>query len=432
MTLKMPGYLPRIVDRRIEEDLKIFGAISVEGPKWCGKTWTALNHANSVCYLLDPAGGYSNKQRALISPSLALEGSRPHLIDEWQEVPGIWDAVRFDVDQEPGAGKYLLTGSVTPRRKTYQHSGTGRFSVLRMRPMSLFESGDSNCSVSFGSILRGEPIDPFSADLSLERLIDITIRGGWPETLSLTTRQASRVSMEYINMILKKELFDSSAPKRNSAKFKTLLRAAARNNATIVNVSTISSDIDGQTRPAQNQTEIMASRATATEYLDDLKKIFVVEDILGWDPGIRSKTRIRMTPKLVFADPSLAIAALGLSRDRLLKDLNTYGFMFENLCLRDIAIYAEYHSGSLYHYRDNSNLEVDAIVEMQDGSWGAFEIKLGEHQVEPAIKTLKRLRDKMVDNGAERPMFLCVITGGGFGRLREDGIYVIPINSLTC
>ena len=432
MTLKMPGYLPRVVDRKIEEDLLVFGAISVEGPKWCGKTWTALNHANSANYLLDPTGGYSNKQRALIDPSLALEGSKPHLIDEWQEVPGIWDAIRFDVDQTPGVGKYLLTGSVTPRRDTYQHSGTGRFSILRMRPMSLFESGDSTCSVSFDSILRGEPIDPFSADLSLERLVDITIRGGWPETLSLTAKQASRVSVEYINMILKKELFDDSTPKRNSAKFKTLLRAAARSNATIVNVSTLSSDINGQSRSTQNPTEIMASRTTTAEYLDDLKRLFVVEDILGWDPGIRSKTRIRMTPKLVFADPSLAIAALGLSRDRLLKDLNTFGFMFENLCLRDIAVYAENYGGSLYHYRDNSDLEVDAIVEMQDGSWGAFEIKLGEHQVEPAIRTLKRLRDKMVENGAEPPAFLCVITGGGFGRLREDGIYVIPINSFKC
>ena len=206
--------------------------------------------------------------------------------------------------------------------------------------MSLFESGDSTCSVSFGSILHGDPIDPFSADLSLERLVDITIRGGWPETLSLTAKQASRVSVEYINMILKKELFDDSIPKRNSAKFKTLLRAAARSNATIVNVSTLSSDINGQSRSTQNQTEIMASRVTAAQYLDDLRRLFVVEDILGWDPGIRSKTRIRMTPKLVFADPSLAIAALGLSRDRLLKDLNTFGFMFENLCLRDIAVYA--------------------------------------------------------------------------------------------
>jgi predicted AAA+ superfamily ATPase len=292
---------------------------------------------------------------------------------------------------------------------------------MKMRSMSLYESGDSVCAASFRDILQGKPIDPYSADIDLSKLIDITVRGGWPETLSLPTEHVGRVSTEYINTILKKEPTNDDFPKRNTAKFRTLLRAIARNNATPVNISTLSLDLDK---------EDTASRNTTADYLDDLKRLFIIEDIPGWDPGIRSKTRIRMTPKMIYTDPSLAIAALGLTRERLLKDLKTYGFMFENFCLRDLAIYAEYYGGALYHYRDNSGLEVDAIVELPDGEWGAFEIKLGEHQVENAVQTLKRFKNKMMENGAPPPACLCIITGGGFGRKRDDDVYVIPINSL--
>ena len=427
MSLKKSGYLPRIIDAKIEEYLRIFGALSIEGPKWCGKTWTSLNHANSVNYILDPAGGYSNRERARIDPSLSLEGMAPHLIDEWQEVPGIWDAVRFDVDNEPGVGKYILTGSASPPREEYSHSGTGRFAIIRMRPMSLFESGDSFGIVSFSALLSGESFKPFSADIGLSRLIDITIRGGWPETLSLPASSAAHISAEYLNLISKNELFRSSDKNRNTAKLRKLLRSVARNNSTIVSLATLARDAD--ILQAQSEMEISISRQTTAEYLEDLKRIYVIEDILGWTPEIRSKTRIRMAPKVIFTDPSLAIAALGLNSERLLHDLNTYGFMFENLCLRDISIYANNLGGTVYHYRDNSDLESDAIVEMPDGAWGAFEIKLGEHQVDSAAQSLCRLRDKMVSSGAEPPVCLCVITGGGFGRLREDGIRVIPINA---
>jgi len=298
---------------------------------------------------MDPAGNYSNKTKAELNPSLILDGKTPRLIDEWQEVPGIWDAVRFDVDKTPGFGKYILTGSVTPPRESYKHSGAGRFAILRMRPMTLYESGDSVGAVSFAQVFSGKNIKPFNADIDLVRLIDITIRGGWPQTLNLPIEKAGSVSVEYIP---------------------------------------------------------------------------------GWNPGIRSKTRIRMSNKIVFADPSLAIAVLGIGRKHLLEDLNTYGFMFENLCLRDICAYAEFYGGSLYHYRDNSNLEVDAIIEMKDGTWGAFEIKLGENQIEAAACSLIRLRNKLVSNGAREPSCLAVITGGGFGRKRMDGVFVIPINAL--
>jgi len=428
VTLKKTGYKPRIIDAKLEEYLRIFGAVSVEGPKWCGKTWTSLNHAQSVNYIMDPSGGYSNRERARLDPALALEGAYPRLIDEWQEVPGIWDAVRFDVDQEHKTGKYILTGSVTPPRNEYIHSGVGRIAIIRMRPMSLFESGDSLGIVSFNSLLNDMPLKPFSADIDLHKLISITVRGGWPETLDMPISDATRVSSEYISMISKNELFRSGDKKRNSSKLRKLIRSLARNNATTVSLSTLSADSDP--RSEYSGQEITLARQTTAEYLDDLKKIFVIEDIPGWTPDIRSKTRIRMTQKIIFADPSLAISALGLNAQSLLSDFNTYGFMFENLCLRDISIYAENIDGTVYHYRDNCGLEVDAIVEMKDGSWSAFEIKLGEHQVETAAASLRRLRDKMISGGASSPKCLCVLTGGGFGRQLDDGIYVIPINAL--
>ena len=430
MSLKQAGYKTRLADKKLAEYLRLFGAVSVEGPKWCGKTWTSLNHANSVTYIMDPSGNYSNRNRARLSPSLVLEGKNPHVLDEWQEVPGIWDAIRFDIDKNPGRGKYILTGSVTPPRESYRHSGTGRIAILRMRPMTLYESGDSEGTVSLASLFSGKKIKPFSADIKLGRLIDITIRGGWPQTLNLPIKKAGTVSVEYLHALLKNDLFSDGFKKRDPSKLNTLLRSLARNNATPVNATTLAADIDGERRKGQNAADITLSRNSVTDYTEDLKRVFIIEDIPGWNPEIRSRTRIRMSPKMIFADPSLAIASLGIGREHLTKDLNTYGFMFENLCLRDLYAYAEYHGGTLYHYRDNSNLEIDAIIEMKDGTWGAFEIKLGEHQIEAAAQTLLRMKNKIVTNGAKEPSCLAVITGGGLGRKRADGVYVIPVNSL--
>ena len=430
MSLKQPGYKTRLIDKKLSDCLKLFGAVSVEGPKWCGKTWTSLAHANNVTYIMDPAGNYSNKTRAQLNPSLILEGRTPHVIDEWQEVPQIWDAVRFDIDKKPGFGKYILTGSVTPPRESYKHSGAGRIALIRMRPMTLYESGDSEGIISLAELFTGKNIKPFAADIDLAHLIDITIRGGWPGTLNLPLEKAGIISAEYINAILKNDLLNNGFSKRNSVKLNILLRSLARNNTTSVNDTALSADVDGAARKDQKNDDVTLTRNSVRGYCADLKRIFIIEDIPGWDPGIRSKTRIRMSSKMMFADPSLAIAALGIGRQHLLNDLNTYGFMFENLCLRDLYAYAEFHSGSLYHYRDNSSLEVDAIIEMKDGTWGAFEIKLGEHQAEAAAQTLIRMRNKMKSNGAREPSCLAVITGGGTGRKRNDGVYVIPVNSL--
>ena len=430
MSLKKSGYIERIIDSKIEEYLKTFGAISIEGPKWCGKTWTSLNHANSVTYVMDPANGYSNRTLARLNPALVLPGAAPRAIDEWQEVPGIWDAVRFDIDQQPGYGKYILTGSIMPPHDSYRHSGTGRIATIQMRPMTLFESMDSSGSVSLGSLFNKEKYKPFMAGINLVKLIDITIRGGWPETLKLPAKRAGSIAVEYINAVVKNELFRENQSKRDQNKLRRLIRSLARNNATTASIKTLSMDTDGAERQFQNENEINISRDSVTEYLKNLIEIYIIEEIPPWNPEIRSKTIMRQAPKRLFSDPSLAIAALGTNRERLLQDLKTFGFMFENLCLRDIAVYAGSYGGSVFHYHDNSELEVDAVIEMPDGAWGAFEIKLGEEQVEAAANTLVRMRDKMVAAGVQPPSCLAIITGGGLARLRDDGIYVLPINAL--
>jgi len=430
MSLQKSGYKKRIVDKKIEEYLQLFGAILIEGPKWCGKTWTSLNHANSVTYIMDPAGNYSNRTLAGINPALMLPGEIPRAIDEWQEVPGIWDAVRFDVDQNPGHGKYILTGSVSPASDSYRHSGTGRIATIQMRPMTLFESMDSSGTISLGALFEKENFEPFMANIDLVQLIDITIRGGWPETLKLPIKKAGKVATEYINAVVKNELFRRDQARRDQTKLRKLMRSLARNNATTASIKTLSTDTDGIVRRDQSETEILISRDSIAEYLKNLKEIFVIEDIQPWNPEIRSKAILRQAPKRIFTDPSLAIAALAVDKERLLQDLKTFGFMFENLCLRDLLVYAGFYGGSVFHYHDNSELEIDAIVEMPNGAWGAFEIKLGEKQVETAVNTLLRMRDKMIAAGTQPPTCLVVITGGGIARLRDDGVYVLPINTI--
>jgi len=430
MSLKKRGYTQRIIDSKIEEYLQLFGALLIEGPKWCGKTWTSLNHANSVTYLMDPAGSYSNRTLARMNPALMLPGATPRVIDEWQEVPGIWDAVRFDIDQNPGFGKYILTGSVLPPQNSYLHSGTGRIATIQMRPMTLFESTDSTGAISLEAVFRNEGFDPFMARFDIVHLIDITIRGGWPETLKHPIKKAGSVATEYLSAVVKNELFRWDHPKRDQAKLSKLMRSLARNNATTANIKTLSMDIDGVERASQSDKDVMVSRDSVVEYLKNLKEIFIIEEIPPWDPEIRSKAILRQAPKRVFSDPSLAVAALGSTRDRLLHDLNTFGFMFENLCLRDLAVYAGFHEGKVFHYHDNSELEVDAIIEMPDGAWGAFEIKLGEEQVEAAASSLLRMKDKITKAGAQPPACLAVIIGGGIARVREDGVYVLPITSI--
>ena len=430
MSLKKSGYITRIVDTKIDTYLQLFGALLIEGPKWCGKTWTALNHAKSVVYIMDPAGGFSNRTLGRINPALLLPGDFPRVIDEWQDVPGVWDAVRFDIDQNPGHGKYLLTGSITPPRGSYAHSGVGRIATVRMRPMTLSESSDSMNMISLEAVINGEKFEPFIADMNLIHLIDVASRGGWPESLKIPIKNAGSVAVEYINAVVRNELFSEDQSRRNQSKLRKLLRSLARNNTTTASIKTLTMDVDGSERHDQSDNEIRISRDSVVDYIKVLKDIFVIEEIPSWNPEIRSRTILRQAPKRIFSDPSLAVAALNLNNEKLLQDLNTFGFIFENLCLRDLSVYADFYGGTIFHYHDNSDLEVDAIIEMPDGAWSAFEIKLGEEQVEDAAKTLLRMKDKMKVAKMQPPACLAIITGGGLSRIRDDGIYVLPINTL--
>jgi predicted AAA+ superfamily ATPase len=424
MVLTEKGYKPRILDEKLRKLLSEFGAVSVEGPKWCGKTWTALNRANSVVFIADPAGNFKNRETARFDPSLVLEGKAPLLIDEWQEVPGLWDAVRFSVDRKRKRGGYILTGSSTPRRESYVHSGTGRIARLRMRTMSLFESGDSSGAVSLAALFKAEPIDPKKSSMTLTKIIKLTLRGGWP-VLAGKKKFSQDIPRQYLERISDTEVPYVGGGRRDRSKVMAVLKSLARNNATLVGVKTIQKDIDGE----EERTTV--DRNTVSVYLELLKSLYVLEEIPGWDPALRSTKKLRLSPKRLLTDPSLAAAAIGATADNLKKDLSTFGFLFEGLCIRDILVYAELGGASVYHYRDEAGLEADAILELPDGRWGALEIKLGAHQTDMAAANLLKLKAKMKKAGLQPPSFLAVISGlAGFSRLRDDGVYVIPIDCL--
>ncbi|MDR3337548.1 MAG: DUF4143 domain-containing protein [Treponema sp.] len=428
MALTEQGYTPRLIDSKIADMLAEFGAVLVEGPKWCGKTWTALNHANSVIFIADPSGNFRNREMALHDPSLILEGKPPLVIDEWQEVPGIWDAIRFTLDRNRGKGRFILTGSATPPKESYIHSGAGRIAKVRMRTMSLFESGDSSGSVSLTDLFTGSVLNPRGSSMTLDTIIALALRGGWP---ALADRKQGpsieklEFPRQYLERIADSELSAIDGRSRNSSKVMAVIRSLARNNATLVNNKTIQKDIDPE------QGESTANRNTVALYLSLLKSIHVLEEIPGWDPGLRSTKRLRVSPKRILTDPSLAAAAIGATAATLKRDLNTFGFIFEGLCIRDLSVYAEMFGASLFHYRDESDLEADVIIELPDGRWAAIEIKLGAHQIETAAANLLKLREKMKKNDIPPPAFLAVINGlCGFAHQREDSVYVVPIDCL--
>jgi predicted AAA+ superfamily ATPase len=424
MTLTKKGYKQRLVDDTIAQYMDIFGAVTVEGPKWCGKTWTVLNHANSVFYVLDTSGGYSVREAVRINPKIALQGTPPVAIDEWQEAPAVWDAVRQAVDEEEGKGRFLLTGSVLKKGKDHKpvHSGAGRIARVRMYPMTLFESGDSDGRVSLKDIFGGIPFEAFLNRFDLERLVSLTVRGGWPGNLAVSDRNAGVLAREYLEMISTSDISESDGTERDAAKVTLLLRALARNISSDASNATLQRDI-------QNGSNSL-SMPTITAYLDSLKRLYVLDEIPAWSPALRSKTRIRQAPKRIFSDPSLAVAALNTTSGKLLLDMSAFGYLFENMCLRDLAVYAAANEGRLYHYRDDSNLEVDAVIEMPDGAYGAFEIKVNPERVPEGLSVLKRFQEKMAARNAEPPRCLAVITGGGTAQRRADGICIVPVTSL--
>ncbi len=423
--MEKKGYRPRIIDNKIEEYLGVFGALCIEGPKWCGKTWTSSFHSRSEIYLGDPAGNFQNRNLAELSPDLVLQGEPPRLIDEWQEVPPLWDAVRFHVDQSSEKGLFILTGSSTPNHKGILHSGAGRIARIRMRPMSLYESGDSSGMVSLGDLCADRMESVMTGEVRLTDLIGYILRGGWPASLGLSIKEASLLPQQYLDAIVDDDVYRIDGVKRDTTKIRLLLRSLARNESTTATNRSLKNDVK-----EKDDEDIDVD--TIASYLDIFSRLFLIENQQPFSSKIRSSVRVKQAEKRHFADPSLAAALLGATEEKLLGDLNTLGFLFEALCERDLRIYTDAFGGQLYHYQDYQNREVDAVIQLPGGEWCAFEIKLGANQIDEAAAVLVKLKNDIAkEPGGIPPKVLCVVCGmSNAAYKRADGVYVVPITAL--
>ncbi|MDO5340685.1 MAG: DUF4143 domain-containing protein [Eubacteriales bacterium] len=422
--MERKDYRPRLIDNIIDNYLDAFGAVCVEGPKWCGKTWTSSYHCKSEIMLGNPDGNFQNRQLAQMSPSLVLEGETPRLIDEWQEVPQLWDAVRYKVDQNGNKGQFILTGSATPNHKGILHSGAGRIAKLRMRPMSLFESGNSSGDISLRDICEGRIEPKILGEVDLRKLIDFIIRGGWPANQETTLKQAAYLPIQYIRAVLDDDVYRIDNVKRDKHKMELLLRSLARNEATTVTNKKLKNDI-------KEIDDEDIDVETVAAYLDVFQRLFLTDNQKPFEAKLRSSIRIKQAEKRHLSDPSLAAALLNATPEMLLNDLNTLGFLFEALCERDLKIYAESFDAELYHYQDYNNNEMDAVIAMPDGKWCGFEIKLGANQIDMAAENLIKIKNEIEVNGGIAPDSLCVICGlSNAAYQRPDGVFVVPITAL--
>lgn len=423
--MEIKNYKNRIVDEKIEKYLGLFGAVCIEGPKYCGKTWAGRYHAKSESLLYTKTGGNSNEvELAKISPSIILEGQKPKLIDEWQEAPNLWDEIRYAVDKTGLKGQYILTGSATPKRNDISHSGAGRFGKIQLRTMSLFESGDSTGLVSLKDICSGKKIAKSTGEVNLTKLASLIIRGGWPGNLNFSSLDAKKTVNEYINLIINHDLHRLDGINRDKHKVKLLLKSLARNESTTVTNATIRKDIK----------EIDAEDIdidTVSSYLNALDKLFLLDNDEPFATNIRSSIRVKQSEKRHFADPSIACALLNLTEEKLINDLETFGFMFEAMVERDLKIYADSFNAKCYHYQDYLNREIDTVIELENANWCAFEIKLGTNAIDTAAKNLIKIRDSIKENNGKAPSILCVICGmTNAAYIRPDGVYVVPITAL--
>jgi predicted AAA+ superfamily ATPase len=415
-------YLNRIADGALEEALEASGAVLVEGPKWCGKTRTAQKKAASTLFMQDPDYIASHLKAADTKPSLLLRGKTPRLIDEWQIAPVLWDAVRHAVDRRGEPGQFILTGSAVPTDNAVRHTGTGRISRVLMRPMSLFESLESTGDVSLKALFDGNTDGEGMSFLTVEQLAFITTRGGWPASIGEKASVALRHAYNYADAVINLDVSRVDGVEKNPARVRALMRSLARNISTAATLTTVRNDV------AVNESDI--SEKTISSYLNALRRIFVVEDLPAWNPAMRSKTVLRTASKRHFTDPSIAAAVLCATTDSLLRDFNTFGSLFESLCIRDLRIYAQAIDGEVFHYRDKSGLEADAIIHLKDGRWGAVEVKTGAREIETAAEHLKILRNKINLDKMREPSFLLVLTGTGLAYRRADGVYIAPIGCL--
>lgn len=423
----MENYRPRLADKTLERKLKGKGAVLIQGPKWCGKTTTAEQMAKSILYMSKPEDVKSNLMAADINPSKLLEGDTPRLIDEWQIAPKLWDAVRFEVDHRKGMGQFILTGSaVPPNDDEIFHTGTGRFAWIKMRPMSLFESGESTGAISLKALFeQPEQILAENKIDDIDKLAFLICRGGWPGAIDMENEIALDQAFDYFDAIVNTDISRVDNVKRDSERAKRLMKSYARNQGTQTPYTVLRDDI--LANDAESLTE-----DTVYSYTNALRKIFVIEDMPAWNPNLRSKTAIRTSDTRYFTDPSIATASLGLGPNDLVKDLNTMGLFFETMCVRDLRVYAESLDGEVYHYRDKSGLECDTVIHLRNGSFGLIEIKLGgDHLIEEGASNLKTFSAKIDTKKMKEPAFLMVLTGTGkYAYRREDGVYVVPIGCL--
>lgn len=425
MNLTKQNYKERLIDKKITRYLNIFGAICIEGPKWCGKTWTSLHHSQSVTYMTET----ENKNLAAIDPKYIFTKERPQLIDEWQLVPSIWDSVRHECDSDQNKGKFILTGSTTLTKEESEaevyHSGAGRIAPLKMYTMSLYESGDSTGEISITDMIENKEIGMHTPKKDLISIAKLIIRGGWPENINISDDDISIIPKEYIESIIKKDIHERKDKKRDSEKMRKLLKSLARNESSTVGYETIVKDI----MEWETEGELIESRKTVQDYISVLDALHLTCYEEVYSINYRSSKRVGKIPKRHLVDPSLSASLLNLTPEKLLKDLNTFGLLFESLVERDLRIYADYLDGKLYHFRDNSSGdEVDAIMEFKDGEYAAIEIKLSYNKIEDAKTSLKKFYNKV----ERKPIFMCVILGecSAIIKDKETGIYILPITTL--
>ena len=426
--IKMKEYKNRIADQILADKLEAMGAVLIEGPKYCGKTTLATQQAKSILYMADPETKSQNLAMAQTNIKRLLQGETPRLIDEWQLAPQFWDAVRNEVDKRDEDGQFMLTGSaVPPKQDEIFHSGTGRMSWLKLRTMSLWESGDSSGDVSLGALFKNADSVDGASKIDIDQLAFLTCRGGWPKaTLKKSKKAALLQAKEYYEAVYRHDISRVDNVERDPELTKRLMRSYSRNQGSQASAGTILADIRA------NESDEL-SENTIYSYIKALKKIFVIEDSLAWNPNLRSKTAIRTSDTRYFIDPSIATAALGLGPDDLINDLNTFGLLFETLCVRDLRVYADALGGTVYHYRDKSNLECDAVVHLENGSYGLIEIKLGgDTLIKEGAENLQLLANKLDTTKMKKPSFLMVLTGvGDYAYKRpEDGVLVVPIGCL--
>ena len=422
----MKKYRKRIADEILARKLEGKGAVLIEGPKWCGKTTTAEQIASSILYMDEPEKKEQNIAMSELNPKRLLKGETPRLIDEWQIAPKLWDAIRFEVDHRGELGQFVLTGSAVPAdTKEITHSGTGRFTWLTMRPMSLYESGDSSGEVSLKTLFDGVTEIDGASDLDIDRLAFLVCRGGWPQAVDMRDEIALDQAMDYYDAVVRSDINRADDVQKNPEKVRRLMRSYARNQGSQVPNTVLAQDVSAND-------EAFMSDDTVASYVSALQKIFVVEDMPAWNPNLRSKTAIRSSDTRYYIDPSIAAAALGIGPNDLVNDLKTFGFLFETLCIRDLRVFADALNGEVYHYRDKDGQECDAVIHLKNGKYGLIEIKLGgDKLIEEGAKSLKAMEAKIDTDKMNAPSFLMVLIGiGDYAYRRQDGVYVVPIGCL--